>query len=99
MKITKNENFRLVVEIDERAYSYLRNDQDRLEKALLGECDTIKSQIRRHIDGAGNMYPEWDTSITCSHCGYNWEEDENGVPVCCQEAIDEYNAPKTEPIL
>ena len=26
-------------------------------------------------------------------------EDENGVPVCCQEAIDEYNAPKTEPIL
>lgn len=30
----------------------------------------------------------------CSHCGYEWEVDDAGVPVCCQKAIDEHESAK-----
>jgi hypothetical protein len=26
----------------------------------------------------------------CSHCGYEWDEDENGLPCCCDKAQAEY---------
>ena len=28
----------------------------------------------------------------CSHCGCEWEETEEGCPVCCDEAINEWNS-------
>lgn len=30
----------------------------------------------------------------CSHCGYEWSVNEEGVPLCCQKAIDEFEAGK-----
>jgi hypothetical protein len=27
----------------------------------------------------------------CSHCGFEWEVDADGVPVCCEKAIEEHN--------
>ena len=30
----------------------------------------------------------------CSHCGYIWETDTDGTPLCCQEAIDEFESSK-----
>lgn len=26
----------------------------------------------------------------CSFCGYTWDTDDNGCPLCCQKAIDEW---------
>jgi len=30
----------------------------------------------------------------CSHCGYDWEVDDEGYPCCCQKAIEEFEASK-----
>ena len=28
----------------------------------------------------------------CSHCGYAWEVDEDGCPMCCEEAVQEWKS-------
>ncbi len=30
----------------------------------------------------------------CTHCGYEWEEDESGLPLCCDKAQVEYEESK-----
>lgn len=33
---------------------------------------------------------EREYEAQCSFCGYSWETEDNGCPVCCQKAIDEW---------
>lgn len=60
------------------------------EKQHIDECERMAKEIRRHVDGVGSAQVCWTTRYVCSYCGYEWEEDEDGVPVCCQAAIDEF---------
>ena len=82
MKITKRVNFR--VEVFPSLF-LIKGDEERImqrTKVLLGD-------IKRHID-FDTAEVNWDTETTCSFCGYEWEEDENGCPVCCNKAVDEW---------
>lgn len=60
-----------------------------MERAVKDFHDFIKDH--RSMDGVSlEVIREYEDQ--CSHCDYTWEEDEDGVPVCCQEAIDEHEA-------
>lgn len=46
-------------------------------------------QVKRHID-YDKAYVERETETICSHCGRTWEEEPNGLPVCCGTAQSEW---------
>ena len=60
-------------------------------KSLEGWCRDFESFVRDHRsqDPVG-MSVEREYQEQCSYCGYEWETDDDGVPVCCQKAIDEH---------
>lgn len=94
MKKIINENFRVVIEPQ---IGWTSNEEQE-EKELRTTCKWIMDGVRRHIDDVACTYMEYDTREVCSHCGYDWEENENpndpdwliGEPVCCSEASEEY---------
>ena len=58
----------------------------------ISECKELQRQIERHVDGVYTTYITWDTTVVCEHCGLLWEEGEDGEPLCCQRAADEWLA-------
>lgn len=80
MKKIIKENIRVEVTPDVRLYHTDR------EKQALRICNSIESDIKRHIDDVDSIQVVWDTKEVCSFCGYTW--DENGE--CCQAALDEF---------
>jgi len=61
-------------------------------KYVINVCKTIMSDIERHVDNIAQngVSFEVETHEECEHCKYKYEEDHEGMPVCCQEAIDDY---------
>lgn len=53
------------------------------------QCDALVRQVRRHIDGARRVYVESDA--VCRFCRSEWETDDDGQPVCCNAAVDQYD--------
>ena len=100
-KITKKSNFRVVVEPKRlgdygsirTSDSFLRKPEQ-IEKDYQRRCEDMVDQIKRHVDEVGDAYVDFDSESVCSHCGRDWEVDNNGEPVCCNEAVDEYNKSK-----
>jgi hypothetical protein len=43
-----------------------------------------------------NLNVEREYKDLCTHCGYEWEIDENGCPVCCDKAIKEWEQAQKE---
>lgn len=92
MKKEYKENIRVEVDIDER-YLYYSPNGDRAknkEKRLLTIGDEIVDQIKRHVDDVSSARVVWDSLFICSHCDYEWEENEDGLPMCCDEAEKEF---------
>lgn len=95
-KIVKRINHRVIVE----PWSYGKYD----EKWVQGKCESIMSDIKRHVDDIGQVWIESDVEATCSHCGYSWEVSQDdsdpdfpkGTPLCCQKAIDEFSEQKAK---
>lgn len=60
----------------------------------------MEEQIKRHVDNVGYISVQYDTYEVCSHCNLTWEVSEDnrdpdfpkGCPVCCDKAIDEWEA-------
>jgi hypothetical protein len=100
-KIIRKSNFRVLVEPKRlgdygsirTSDSFLRKPEQ-IEKDYQRRCDDIVDQIKRHVDEVGDVSVDFDTESVCSHCGREWEEDENGEPVCCDSAIAEHNQSK-----
>lgn len=94
MKLIKKSNPRIVVEIRTRIYGIELSEET--QKRDLMEA---KEQIKRHVDNVEDVRIEYDTDAVCSHCNLTWEVSEDnsdpdfpkGTPICCQDAIDEYN--------
>lgn len=82
-KVIEKINFRVVVEPKTHVYgiklSYVEQD-----------CKEMADQIKRHVDNVSSVSVDFDTNVTCSHCGYGWEEDITGEPLCCNAAIEEW---------
>ncbi|MCK9245231.1 MAG: hypothetical protein M0R74_15485 [Dehalococcoidia bacterium] len=93
MKIRKLENFRVIVIPADimRIYFSKSDDSYRDEKRT---CHEIVDNIKRHIDDVEDVYMDFETKEICSFCERIWEEDDTGCPVCCQDAIDEYEKSK-----
>lgn len=58
-------------------------------KNMRWAAEELQDEIRRHCDAA-SVSIAWDTITTCSLCGSSWELDDDGVPCCCDAAIEEY---------
>jgi hypothetical protein len=86
MKKILKQNIR--VEVIPSSYFYLRYT----EEDLLRICARIKNEIARHTDNWDSINIVWDSKEFCEFCGAEWEDatDENGVPGCCQIAVDEW---------
>lgn len=87
MKIIKRSNYRVVTEV----HTWGKPD----EKYEARQAEKIKDEIKRHVDDIGQVWVECDTDVTCSHCGYGWEVDEQtGEPQCCSKAQQEFEVAK-----
>lgn len=80
MKKTINKNYRVEV------YPVYYSENHKHCVATLKE---IEKDIIRHVDGFDNTDIEWDTKEVCEFCEYEWEIDEDGLPMCCQKAVKE----------
>jgi hypothetical protein len=58
------------------------------------EMEGLEGEVKRHCDRAGNIVREHD--IDCDRCGLRWEEDEEGRPQCCEEAVFEWEEARAE---
>lgn len=100
-KVIKKSNFRIIVEPKRlgdygsirTSDSFLRKPEQ-IEKDYQRRCDDMVDQIKRHVDEVGDAYVDFDTESVCGHCGREWEIDETGEPVCCEDAIAEYKQSK-----
>jgi len=98
MKKVKAENFRVVVEprgLGDFGYvrtsdSFAYPKQKDQEKEYRNRCDDIIEQIKRHVDNIRCVEMLFDSEYICEHCGCIWGEDENGEPVCCGKAQEEF---------
>ncbi len=88
MRETSRSNYRVIVEVADFRFS--GRDTDTTHNLMLRDGRELAEQVDRHCDGQGKATVEYDTEYTCSHCGYNWEVDFNGLPVCCDEAQKEF---------
>ena len=80
-------NYRIVVEPDSPLFGETTEEY----------CESTVREIKRHIDDLKSVYVDWD--MVCSFCGAPWEvashDDETvkkGQPVCCEKAMDEWDA-------
>lgn len=80
------------VEADLDAATYRPKDMDDYAKQLERAVKEFHDFVRDHrsMDWVHlNVVREYEEQ--CSHCGYLWETDDDGVPVCCQTAMDEHS--------
>lgn len=108
MKETRNFNYRVVIYprslgdlgCVRMSDSFLVPDSTERERKYKERCDDIATDVKRHVDFAGDVVIEHDTESACSFCENSWEisaddtdpEWPKGCPLCCQRAIDEWKA-------
>ena len=56
------------------------------------DCKDIIGQINRHVDGVKECHVEFTERVICEFCKSEWEEDENGQPLCCNKAVEEWDS-------
>jgi len=69
----------------------------RIADDLRSTCETIASEIRRHVDDVASVVVNYDRVPVCEHCGADWTEDSpdyNGG--CCRKDQDPKDARETE---
>ena len=82
-KILTRSNYR--VEVTPTLPHVEETDHKKLVRAL----DELKREIIRHCD-QNSIGIFWDTEEICSFCGYAWETGVKNLPLCCDQAIKEY---------
>ena len=93
MKKTVHENRRVVVELGPK-YTFMPCEQ-REGKEEISDYNEMVKQIKRHVENVGFITIKTDTKEICEFCEYEWETDPNdGSPVCCTKAVEEWEAAK-----
>lgn len=95
-KIIKNSNYRVVATPQDLSSieRMFHKDRDSAEKSIKNRCNEIAESIKRHVDNVDRVDIEFDTDEVCSHCGYEWVEDQKGLPTCCIAALSEIEKEK-----
>ena len=66
---------------------------DTLEKRLQWEIDDFETFMHDHRSrDSYRISIEREYTDVCPYCNYEWEVDNDGCPVCCGEAIREWQA-------
>lgn len=94
MKVTTRENVR-VEALPHYGWRSASVSNTEWEMLCMREAETLAAAIRRHCDQDA-VIVTYDTVSRCSHCGYVWEDalDEEGRPICCAAAVDEWEREK-----
>ena len=86
---------KLNIRLDVEPIVYVRGmTEDEVDKEIIKTLNEIAEQIKRHVDNVRYARVVWDNVDYCSHCGYQWETDKDGIPVCCNEAREECSTKK-----
>lgn len=97
-KVITKDNFRVIIEPKGLGdYGSVRVSDSMFhktpaerEKAYERRCKEIMEQVKRHVDEVQYVHIDYDAHEHCSFCGYVWDIDEQGVPLCCDEAVLEH---------
>lgn len=64
---------------------------DAMERELKQWAREFEEFVRDHrSQDAIDLRVVRETDDICSHCGFSWETDETGLPLCCNEAQEEH---------
>ena len=97
MKVIVRDNYRVEVSLkDPYVFTKWESNTDKVHKLNIGICEDIVNDIKRHIDNVGYVSVAFDEHETCEHCGYSWEEEEDGTPMCCSKAVLEFMQSKQQ---
>ena len=88
-KIQITDNWRVVLDVD-RPWMFGNKSEEEKNERWRSACKTLISNVKRHCDGFSNIDYECDSYFVCSFCGNLWEEDSDGIPVCCDKAVAEW---------
>jgi hypothetical protein len=88
MKIKIEDNYRVVVWPEQDIRFRLTSEKVAAERILQG--------IKRHVD-CGHVTVMRDTYEICEFCRSRWEEDDDGAPLCCNKAVEEWERTRRLP--
>lgn len=101
-KVIKRTDYRIIVRPQALGYfgygtdpdSTIEPDKDKCLALYKKACEDIIAGIMKHVDGLGDVILKCDTEEVCSFCENRWELEmegsDIGCPVCCDEAIAEW---------
>lgn len=93
MKVTTLVDSKLVINVPSKVFWFARTPKERA-KAMSNWANEFKEFIRDHRSQSDvGIEVEEIFKDLCSHCEREYEEDAEG-PLCCQDAIDEWQATK-----
>jgi len=98
MKITRKYEYRVEVYprslgdfVMARMSDYvIEPDEEKRNLHYKKMCEEIASKIKQRIGNVASANVICDCEHLCSYCGHKWDEDENGLPLCCDEAQEEF---------
>jgi len=68
-----------------------RNGQEAISDYYESWIKDFNEFIRDHrSQDPVSLFVEREYQDICSYCGSDWNEDENGLPLCCDQAEKEY---------
>ena len=94
MKVKEYGNYRVTVYPDEPLYIDSKDTEEQ-HRMWMEACRGLIGEIKRHVD-FGSIDYDIDTTYRCSFCNWEWEEEENGQPLCCEKAISEWEGARDE---
>ena len=94
MKVTIHRNYRVEV-IPEEPWP-LSSDPAKAHRSWMDRLGGTVKDIQRHCDGLNTVVGLWSDVKVCSFCGSDWEEGDDGAPVCCNAAVDEWDQARHE---
>lgn len=58
------------------------------------ELENLRIAASRHLEHHDGISSHFDREVCCQFCGELWETaiDNDGVPCCCDEAVNDYEA-------
>lgn len=88
MKRTKYDNIRVEVAVADPWFSTAKTATER-ERQEMRRCEDLKTEILRHCDNVENAVIAYTRTEVCEFCESQWEVDDAGIPMCCQEAVND----------